>query len=337
MEDKLTVSIIGAGNIAGGFDEKKLDGNKGIFSHAGAYNENGNFILKNIYDIDTKRAEEFQEYWGVQNIVNSEDDILNDFQDIISICSPDRFHFKILKKIILNNSCKTIFIEKPVGLTLDEVDEIYKLSKQSDIHIVVNFQRHFDNSYDNLDFTNSKVLSVNCFYIKGLNHIGITMIDTLIMIFGYPKSVYSYNRIYNNEVDDFTYEFIIFYDDFNITIKTIDEEKGYNYHIFDIDIYLQNERVLFTDNGNTMINYNLSSYSYSGVKVLTKDPIKQNTKYDISMLKSINYLYEITANKMLHKVNTIVDSYNNHLLLDKIIESFKEEKKLTLEEALWKR
>lgn len=337
MQDKLTVSIIGAGNIAGGFDEKKLSGNSGVFSHAGAYNKSGKFILKNIFDVDTKRAKEFQECWGVENIAFNEEDIINSFQDIISICSPDRFHFQTIKNILLNHSCKTIFVEKPLGLNINEIDEIYKISKNSDINIVVNFQRRFDDSYKTIDKFKNKILTVNCYYIKGLKHIGITMIDTLVMMFDYPNSVYSYNKIYNNEIQDFTYEFILFYDTFNITVKSIDSEDNYSYHIFDIDILTQQNRVIFTDNGNNMFEYGLTDYAYSGVKVIDSQPKIEKTQYDISMLKSIQYLYDITCNKTQHTINRVTTSYNHHLLLDKIIESFEKENKITLEEKLWKK
>jgi predicted dehydrogenase len=337
MQSKLTVSIIGAGNIAGGFDEKKLDKDSGIFSHAGAYKKDGRFILKNIFDVDSVRAKEFQKYWEVENIVDNGENILNNYQDIISICSPDKFHFQTIKDILVNNSCKTIFVEKPIGLNLQEVEEIYELSKQSNINIMINFQRHFDKNYDDINEIKSDVLTVNCCYIKGLNHIGITMIDTLIMLFGYPKSVYSYSRVYNNEVKDFTYEFILFYDTFNITIKSIDEEKEYNYHIFDIDIFTKDKRIVFTDNGNTMIDYNLSNYAYSGVKVLTNEPKISKTNYSASMLKSIEYLYDITKKNKKHTLNTPMISYNNHILLDKIIESFKLKQEIKLEEKLWKK
>lgn len=337
MQDKLTVSIIGAGNIAGGFDEKKTDDSIGIFSHAGAYKKSDKFILKNIFDIDTKRAKEFQQYWNVENICKKEEDIISDYQDIISICSPDKFHFQTLKSILENKSCKTIFVEKPLGLNSEEVGIIYHLSQKSDINIVVNFQRHFDDAYSNINLINNKILSVNCYYIKGLNHIGITMIDTIIMILGFPKDVYTYNKIYNKDIKDYTYEFILFYDNFNVTIKSIDEENNYNYHIFDIDILTKNGRYIFTDNGNTVFKYNLSNYFYSDVKVLTDKPTKTRTNYANSMILSVQYLYDITVKNKIHNTNTVFSSYNNHLLLEKIIKSFEKQKRLTIEDTLWKK
>ncbi len=337
MQNKLTVSIIGAGNIAGGFDEKKISGNEGIFSHAGAYKQSGKFVLKSIFDVDLHRATEFKAYWDVANIALNEDEIIRGTQDIISICSPDRFHFQTLKNILLNQSCKTVFVEKPLGLTFDEIDEIYQLSQKTDINIIVNFQRHFDNSYRFINPSNNKILTANCYYIKGLKHIGITMVDTLAMLFGHPTNVYAYNRIYNQEIEDYTYEFILFYNDFNITIKTIDEGERYNYHLFDIDVLTKNGRILFTDNGNTMLTYDLSDYVYSGVKVLTKEPTAKATDYPDTMLRSIEYIFDITGKNKPHTVNTVTQSYNNYLLLDKIMESFSSQQKIVLQETLWKK
>jgi len=337
MQDKLTVSIIGLGNIAGGFDEKKTTPTKDMFSHAGAYKKSGKFVLKNIYDVDKKRAKEFQSYWGALGIANSEDDIINSYQDVISICSPDKFHFSTLKNILLNKSCKTVFVEKPLGMNLVEIDEIYQLSQKSNINIMINYQRHFDKSLSAIKQIKNKILSVNSYYIKGLNHIGITMIDTLVMMLGYPKSVYSYAKHYNKEIDDYTYECILFYDKFNVTIKTIDINKKYNYHIFDIDILTDKKRYTITDNGTTMLEYSLTEYLYSEVKVLTSNPIKKKTNFTKSMLKSVMYLYDITCNDKEHHINTIRTSYNNHLLLEKIVKSFKKDKTILLKKRLWKK
>ena len=45
MMNSLSVAIIGTGNIAGGYDEKKQGGDIGIYTHAGAYAAHGGFEL----------------------------------------------------------------------------------------------------------------------------------------------------------------------------------------------------------------------------------------------------------------------------------------------------
>lgn len=336
MSEKLTVAIIGAGNIAGGFDEKSTNSHA-VYSHAGAYTKHGAFVLKHIFDVDQKRAHEFANAWNVASVCSSEDEITDSYHDVISICSPDKYHFQTLKRIIRNKSCKTVFVEKPLGLTGNEVSEIVTLAEQSDINIVVNFQRHFDATYEKLKLNTQKILAVNCYYIKGLNHIGITMIDTLVMLFGLPKTVYSYNKIYNSHIEDETYEFILFYDQFNITVKTIDEPSRYNYHIFDIDILTDLGRFTITDNGNTLEKKIPTSYDYGDVNVLESSGEKISTEYKNSMLESINYLYNITVSLKQHTINTVYNSYNSHLIVDKIIESYQQKQNKNFEETSWKK
>lgn len=336
MNKKLTVAIIGAGNIAGGFDEKSTNSHA-TYSHAGAYTKHDGFVLEHIFDVDQKRAHEFANTWNVESVCSCEDEITDSYHDVISICSPDKYHFQTLQKIIRNKSCKTIFVEKPLGLTGNEVSEIVTLAEQSDINIVVNFQRHFDSTYEKLELNSQKILAVNCYYIKGLNHIGITMIDTLVMLFGLPKNVYSYNKIYNSQIDDDTYEFILFYDQFNITVKTIDKPSIYNYHIFDIDILTDLGRLTITDNGNTLDKKILTSYDYGEVSVLASSSSKISTEYKNSMLESINYLYKITMQLKKHTVNSVYNSYNNYLIVDKIIASHQQKKIKIFEETSWKK
>lgn len=336
MSEKLTVAIIGAGNIAGGFDENSRN-QDAVYTHAGAYQKHGGFVLTCIFDVDQKRAHAFANIWNVAGVCSSEDEITDNYHDIISICSPDKYHFQTLKRIIQNKSCKTVFVEKPLGLDSNEISEILTLAEQSNVNIVVNFQRHFDTTYEKLELNSQKILAVNCYYIKGLNHIGITMIDTLIMLFGLPKTVYSYNKIYNSQIEDYTYEFILFYDQFNITVKTIDEPSRYNYHIFDIDILTDLGRFTITDNGNTLEKKIPTSYDYGDVNVLGSTGKKTTTDYKNSMLESINYLYNITVSLKKHTVNTVYNSYNNHLIVDKIITSYQEKQNKNFEETSWKK
>lgn len=336
MNEKLTVAVIGAGNIAGGFDEKSSNTNA-VYTHCGAYSKHGGFVLKSIFDIDIKKGCKFAKVWNVENICDNEALIVKGYHDIISICSPDEFHFQTLKDILNYKSCKTVFVEKPLGLNINEVKEISELSEKCNINIVVNFQRHFDEIYEKLNLKSQKILTVNCFYVKGLKHNGVTMIDTLVMLFGLPEKVYGYNKIHNKLINDFTYEFILFYNKFNITVKTIDEELYYNYHIFDIDILTDSGRLTITDNGNILHKKGINLYDYDCVNVLESDGVKENMGYKKSMLNATNYIYDITMKTNQHTKNMVNDYLNNHIIIEKIIDSYGEQKILDFEEQLWKK
>lgn len=337
MNKKYSVAIIGAGNIAGGFDEKSSN-SEAVYSHAGAYAKHGGFELKSVFDANKTRARDFADIWSVDYVAESELEIIDSHYDVISICSPDKFHFETLKNILINNSCKIVFVEKPLGLSMDEITEILALSEQSSVKVVVNFQRHFDDTYEKLNLKTNKILAVNCYYIKGLKHIGITMIDTLVLLFGLPTSVLGYNKVFNEQIQDYSYEFILFYNEFNITVKTIDDGESYKYHIFDIDILTDTGRFTITDNGNTLVTKKISNYDYSEVKVLENNGKSESTGYRQSMIESVKYIYNLVEeDTKQHNINTIASSFNNHLIVEKIIESNQKKQILKLEETQWKK
>jgi predicted dehydrogenase len=336
MVKKLTVAIIGTGQIAGGFDQNKRPEDKGVYSHAGAYQKDGRFILKTVYDLDKNKAKKFKDHWQVENIAKSLNEIIEAKHDIVSVCTPDFTHFEIIKALLQNSSAKTIFAEKPLALAENQINEINKLAKSKRINVVVNFQRRFSKSFlflqDQIKHNKNKLLAVNCFYIKGLDHIGITMIDTLLSLCGMPKGVLTYNRVYNKQVKEYSYEFILYFDKFNITVKTIDSaEYFYNYHIFEFDFLFTNQRIICNANSNQIETKEITEYAYSGVKVLNDQKTKKtDTDYKQSMLLAVEYIYKITDTKTKHSINTIQDYLNNLNVITAIKESHNKERQLKI-------
>ncbi len=340
----LSVAIIGAGNMAGGFDEKKQKNDIGVYSHAGAYKVHGGFELKTVYDPSRERAESFCKIWKVNCIANRIEEIFDSYHDIISVCSPDSSHFYIVRDIIAHRCCRTIFVEKPLALEIGQIDELIRHSTSNGIRIVVNSQRRYEPQHREIrEFIVSgarKLLSVTCHYMKGLHHIGVTMVDTISYLFGYPNDVLAYNRVYNNEIGEYSYEFILFYHNFTVSVKTVDTESCfYNYHIFEIDLLFSDKRLTLVNNSQGLRVAPVTSYSYSGVKILNEREAKyQETDYKYSMVEAIKYLYNITTGETPHEINTPQSSYNNCVIINKIIESFNGgSMKIHLEEEQWKK
>jgi predicted dehydrogenase len=140
----LSVAIIGAGNIAGNYDEKKQAGASGVYSHAGAYSAHGGFKLSTVYDLDVKKAEDFSRTWGISRSLAELSELYQMRHDVISVCTPDETHVKIVKDILLSGCCATIFVEKPLAMDAAEVDDLIELADHSGINVVVNFQRRTD-------------------------------------------------------------------------------------------------------------------------------------------------------------------------------------------------
>ena len=340
----LSVAIIGTGNIAGGYDVNKTDGDTGIYTHAGAYSVHGGFELKTVFDVNCSVADSFRSVWKAGGTANGLIDIYQGFHDVVSICTPDHTHFDILINLLKADCCRTIFVEKPIAADLSQIEKVIQLARNSDIHVVVNFQRRYDPVH--LEIRNliasSKgiVLSVDAHYMKGLRHIGITMIDTITYLCGYPKAVQAFNRVSKHEVDDDSYEFILYYADFTVVVKTTDVEDGaYNYHIFEIDLLLSDRRLALIDNSQRMKEVPITGYAYSGVKVLNEREAKyRDTGYKLSMKDAAGYIFDVTVGYTSHYVNTPQTSFNNLLIISRIIESYAEGAvKLHLEPELWKK
>ena len=340
-DNRLSVAIIGAGQIAGGFDQNKYNDEVGVYSHAGAYQKSGKFNLKTVVDIDKNKMMNYLKYWKVDCHAKSFEDICSRYHDVISVCTPDKTHHEIINALINNRCCKTIFAEKPLAEDLMKIKEIRDRAHENDIHVVVNFQRNFDKTYNELRGKFNKhpknILTGNGYYMKGLNHIGTTMIDSLTAIFGYPKQIYAYNRIWNQEINEYTYEFIMYYDHFNITVKSIESKyHKYNYHVFEIDILFSDERIVIDNISRQIVKKEIIKYVYGGVNVLNDEhPKYQKTEYDISISKAVEYIYQITNEHTKHNINTPEHSYNNRLIVDKIIYSFEKNKKINIKEDEW--
>ncbi len=324
----LSVAIIGAGNIAGGYDRNRREGESGIYSHAGAYAGNALFLLQTVFDSDCERAKEFQSFWKVRDAAAQINDIYNGFHDVVSICSPDSTHFDIVRNLMESKACRVVFVEKPVALSLVEISELMRLSEASGIDVVVNFQRRNDPVHqsirDRIVSAPEKLLSAGGYYIKGLHHIGITMLDTLTFLLGYPDAVQTYHRAFNQEVNDYSYEFILFYDGFNVVVRTTDADRyKYNYHIFEIDLLFSDSRVTILDNSRTVREISLGDYAYSGVKVLADaTPAYKDTGMSGAMACAVEYIYKVATGDIPHSVNTLTDSYNSVRIVERVVESF---------------
>jgi predicted dehydrogenase len=330
MNRKLTVAIMGAGQMAGGYDSRRRDDDKGVYTHAGAYLRDGRFRLHTVCDPEPGQASSFGAEWGAVEWTSAPEDIFASFHDVVSVCTPDSTHFALISELIARQACRTVFAEKPLALTEREIESLIVAAREQEINIVVNFQRRFDPTHarvrEIIRENSGAPLAVNGYYIKGLDHIGITMIDTLTYILGRPRRVFGYNRVWNPQAEDETYEFILYYDGFNATIKTVDSTDGaYHYHIFEIDLLLPTRRLILNDNSRTLETRVVGEYGYSGVTVLDdNDPGREETGYSRAMLGCVNYLYDITANGLPHKINTAEEYRRTKAVADAIRLSYEQ-------------
>jgi predicted dehydrogenase len=341
VDDRATVAVIGAGKVAGGFDEARRGSREaGVFTHAGAYAKSGKFKIETVFDVDRDRAAGFQRYWGAGKTADAFEDICNSHHDVVSVCTPDASHYAILTQLLETGCCRSIFVEKPLALEIEQIRSIDELARRRAVPVIVNFQRRFDARLarvrDRLRAGRS-LLTANAYYIKGLEHIGVTMVDTITWLLGYPQSVVAYNKVQNAEIGEGSYEFVLFYADFNATIKTADSRKyPYSYHIFELDLLTHDERITINDSSRQLEIRGLTDFAYPGVKVLDdRSPVRVETELNMSMLHAVNYVHEVTAKGRPHVVNTPGQSCNNKVIVDKVKQSFQTGCKLEFAEDAW--
>lgn len=340
----LSVAIIGAGNIAGGFDVNRRADDDGIYSHAGAYRAHGGFRLATVFDADPARAGAFQTAWQVHEVAASLGDVLTTRHDVISVCTPDASHFQILAAILEAGCCRTIFAEKPLALEQGQIAEIADLAAQRGIAVVCNYQRRYEPVHENLRRRilerPQSLLSVCGHYMKGLRHIGTTMIDSIVQLCGLPDAVQAFSRAYNTAAEDYSYEFVLFYPGFTVAVKTIDAEPvGYAYHLFELDLFFSDGRATLVDISQGLRESPVTDYVYSGVKILNdKESVYTETGYRRSMLGAVEYIHDITRGRIAHTINTPQSAYNNALIATAVGLSFQDGAvKLNFGIDLWKR
>ena len=253
--------IIGAGQIAGGYDKPS---DKHTLTHAHAYIKNQNINLLGFYDIDLKKSKQMAKKWNT-NAFETLDDIKN--IDIISICVPDEYHVKTTLEISKLNP-KIIFLEKPICRNLQDIDILQKIN----LPILVNYSRRFSKNFQKLaeriknnEF--GKYQCGNAFYGKGLIHNGSHMIDLLNLLIGKINNVRFFDSIKDFYKDDITKSAIITFE--NGKTLTLNGCNCQNYTIFEFDLMFEKAQIKMLNTGfDIEIHKIIDSEKFKGYKIL---------------------------------------------------------------------
>lgn len=180
------VGIIGAGNIASGFDDIRT---KSILTHAHAICSIDSLLLLGFYDNNLERGAEAARKWRTQYF-NSLSELTADC-DIICCATPDDSHYGILKAVIESKKdIKAIICEKPLSLDLSQAEEIVRECSRKKIPLIVNYTRRYIDAFREL---REKIPSMGmlicgtCYYGKGVFHNGSHMINLMDFLIGLKK------------------------------------------------------------------------------------------------------------------------------------------------------
>jgi len=267
--------IIGLGAIGSKQDEEKKK--DGVYSHAGAYKSLDGFELVAACDVNEERLKAFSAFWGVEVVYNNIEELLSrDSLDAISICTPDNTHYSILKQILRSpGKLKAVIMEKPFALTLQECLDLERLAENSSVFITVNNQRRVEPSHLKIaemlrSGSLGRIQAVSAYYVKGLFHIGCTMIDTLRMLLGEVEWVAAIpGEPEVSDDSDRSVDFILGFDNTCQAVVQACDKDGYCYSIFEIDILCSKGRLKIQNNGFDIFIQHVEEYPiYPGFRSL---------------------------------------------------------------------
>ncbi len=129
--------------------------------------------------------------------------------DIVSVCTSPDTHCQIVCDIA--PFVKAIYCEKPIALTLEEVDKMIEVCHQNNVILQVNHQRRF--------------MPVKARFSRGILNTGTHLFDRLRQLFGELYSISGNYCMFGNQL---------------VEVEYIDSDE----HIFEIDCTRSSERMI---------------------------------------------------------------------------------------------
>jgi predicted dehydrogenase len=129
MAKKLKVGIVGTGHIV---QHRHLDVLKKL----------KNIDVTAICDLREDVAKSVAAKFGVKNYYTNFSDMLKQGLDIVDICTPPKTHFSMSIEAL--EAGANVLVEKPMAMTVEQVDEMYKISRKMNLKLCVVHQNHFN-------------------------------------------------------------------------------------------------------------------------------------------------------------------------------------------------
>ncbi len=116
----------------------------GIFGshHLNAYKNCEYTQLTSICDLNEELCKKRADEYNIKHYIDLEELIDTEKPDIISIATPDPFHYEPAKKAIEKGV--HVLIEKPITINVQEADELINLAKEKNVRVAVDFHKRWD-------------------------------------------------------------------------------------------------------------------------------------------------------------------------------------------------
>ena len=125
----IKIGVIGAGHLG------KI--------HIRLLKEIKEFDLIGFYDKNLVNSKKITTEFGISSFSSAEE--LIDSSDAIDVVTPTKYHFEYAKMAIEKG--KHLFVEKPITATIDEAQELVKLSKEKEVKVQVGHVERFNPAF----------------------------------------------------------------------------------------------------------------------------------------------------------------------------------------------
>ena len=180
---KITAAIIGLGQIGMGYDYLNEDGSL-IFTHAQALARHDAYELVWGIDPDDKKRNLFEKKFHAKTYSSLEQAKFGPMADLVCIASPTMQHLETVRKVLEWGKPKYLLLEKPLGSTLAEAEEIARIT--AGIPTVVNYFRRSEPGIIELKamLDDFEIYKGIVFYSKGLTNNASHFINLLQFFWG---------------------------------------------------------------------------------------------------------------------------------------------------------
>ena len=125
----IKIGVIGAGHLG------KI--------HIRLLKEIKEFDLIGFYDTNPVNSKKITSEFGISSFSSAKE--LIDSSDAIDVVTPTKYHFEYAKMAIEKG--KHLFVEKPITATIDEAQELVKLSKEKEVKVQVGHVERFNPAF----------------------------------------------------------------------------------------------------------------------------------------------------------------------------------------------
>jgi len=101
------------------------------------------FDLIGFYDTNPVNSKKITSEFGISSFSSAKE--LIDSSDAIDVVTPTKYHFEYAKMAIEKG--KHLFVEKPITATIDEAQELVKLSKEKEVKVQVGHVERFNPAF----------------------------------------------------------------------------------------------------------------------------------------------------------------------------------------------